>query len=75
MNIISLEELMKIKKHKNQLYSVVNCGRGDIFYLNFRPNKQQLKDLCCREFCWEEENFNEGDVIVDRIDVYKHETD
>lgn len=64
---------MKIKKHKNQLYSVVNCGRVDIFYLDFRPNKQQLKELCCREFCWDEDNFDEGSVIVDRIDTYKLE--
>ena len=61
---------MKTQKLKNHsIYKIINCGQGDEFYLDFKPSKSELKELCCQNFCWEEENFNEEDVLCYKLDI------
>lgn len=59
----------KIKKHT--IYSVLNCGSGDIFYINWKPNKKEIEDLCCREFCWDKGSFEEHDYLIVKIDIFE----
>lgn len=61
---------MKIVKN-HTIYKLVNVGRGDEFYVNFKPNKQEQKNLCMKEFCWNEHQFEEGQFIVEKIDIYE----
>lgn len=65
---------MKTQKLKNYTtYKVINNLDNIEFYLNFKPNTQELKEICINEFSWSEKEFNsvynQGEIMVEEIDI------
>lgn len=56
------------------IYVVVDTGTGDTLYTNHKPNKSFLMKVCQKEFCWDDEQFNQkykdDEILVSKEKVY-----
>ena len=66
-----------MKKIKTNIFKVVNCNRGDEFYIKVSNNKSpkltdaKFKELIFDEFCWDDADGREwkNDVLVERVEL------
>lgn len=67
-----------MKKTKTDIYKVVNCNRGDEFYIKVigkcpKLTDEKFKKLIFDEFCWNEYKAEDdewkNDVLVERVSV------
>jgi len=58
------------------VYVVVDTSTGDTLYSDKKPNKSFLMEVCQKEFCWDDDEFNQkhkdGEILVSKEKVYSN---
>jgi len=52
------------------VYSISN-SMGHVFYVNKRPNKNVLMELCMKEWSWSKEEFEQSheEISIEKIKI------